>query len=190
MWAALSACSPEQVAPKGDNESPEIALHGYSTPWCAPPTTYNLIDESGNYSPSSTSPAYGELAVANHTDSIRFMLTLSEGWFVDKMSIFAGNSSDIPLSQNGIIETAMMPMQGNPVQLVNNWTYSMQVPNNSQCYDVVYWCEIVQVDFFNGPIQSTRRALWAQQTSFANGYMVDYCYTACSLLQGEDHESE
>ena len=184
MWFTLSACSKEHIGPEVATELPTIALHGFDDPWCGPVSVYNLVDDAGSPSPG-LNQVYGELTVANHADSIRFLLVLEVGWFVDKIGIFVGNSSDIPRTQNGLINTIAFPVHHDPGPYLNSCITSVAVSTHSaQCYDVVYWCEVLELSFFTGPVQSSRRNLWAKQVPFANGFMVDYCYRECVNTRG------
>jgi hypothetical protein len=183
LFTVFSGCSPDSEAPIQPGESPEIALsldHD-NGPFCKEAQIYKMVDDNGDTESLNGMP-YGKLFAEYNMDSTYFTLNLGPGWFVEKAGWFIGPVTNAPITQNGFLNTSAFPESFNPLSYVNNYTFkSPFVDPNSSCHDVIFWCEIVMVGFFQGPIQNTRRNAWASQSPYLDGYMVEVCYEPCYL---------
>lgn len=182
LIAVFSGCSPDSEAPVQPGNSPEVALAYHDLgPFCKEAQIYKMVNDAGDTEALNGMP-YGKLAIEYNMDSTFLGLSLGPGWFVEKAAWRFGSVSGAPLTQNGFLNVNAFPESYNPSSYVNNYTFlSPFIDNNSSCHDVIFWCEIVMVDFFQGPINATRQNCWAAQTPYLNGYMIEACYEPCYL---------
>lgn len=182
VFAMFSGCSPDSEAPVQPGQSPDVALAYHDNgPFCKEGQYYKMVDDLGDTEALNGMP-YGKLAIEYNMDSTYLSLGLGPGWFVEKAAWRFGAVSGTPLTQNGFINVNAFPESFNPSSYVNNYTFiSPFVDNNSACHDVIFWCEIVMVDFFQGPLNNTRKNCWASQSPYLNGFMIEACYEPCNI---------
>jgi hypothetical protein len=182
LIALLSSCSPDKEAPVQPGQAPSAAMSLHDLgPLCAEPQRFDLVDDQG-IEVSYMGHAFGELVMQYNPDSTFFTVTLGPGWFIEKAAWHIGPGFTAPLTQNGILNTSLFPESYDPAGYVNTYTFGSAFnDSNANCHDLIFWCEIITVDFFLGPIQSTRQNLWAGIMPIANGFMTEICYEPCSV---------
>lgn len=170
---AFFGCQKEIITPESNNE-PIIAqsLEGHVRPVQQCGTSAFTTFNNG-------ATSYGSIEILNDAEQLYILTDMNNGWLLQSIKIFAGNTLDIPKAYGGTIELEEFPFQMLHPRRVDKYTYTLPMASLPACFGVTIWAKATQVNMFG---QVTNQVnLWANGSPVLNGFSFQYCKGVCSF---------
>ncbi len=166
-------CEKEVITPQS-NDAPELTLstEGHIRP------TVQCGSSSYTTFKNGTTP-YGSVEILNNSEQLFILTDMNNGWLLESVKIFAGNTVNLPKGFGGTIELEEFPFQMIHPRRVDKYTYTLPVASLPTCFGVTIWAKAAQVNMFG---QVTNRVdLWANGAAVLNGFSFQYCKGSCFM---------
>lgn len=187
----IQGCSAEYVTPV-DQNAPALAgafqpgngvAHEQPQILCGNPMRFELTDVNQSLN-DIQGRKYGEVVINNSVDSLYINADLGAGWFIDKMSWYAGSAYSGPSAYNTNWTTAL-PKNCNPDILYNDWMVRQEFAGGGNCKELVLAIQIIRVHHIYGPNESTRCWVFARSTPGESSVTLGYCVQACPVMASQ-----
>lgn len=123
--------------------------------------------------------SYGNVEILNNAEQVYILTDMNNGWLLQSVKIFVGNSVNLPKGFGGVIELEEFPFQMIHPRMVDKYTYTLPVASLPTCFGVTIWAKAAQVNMFG---QVTNQVdLWANGASVLNGFSFQYCKGTCFM---------
>jgi hypothetical protein len=172
LAATLWSCSSETVAPRtASNPVVQNSIEGIQRPNnpCGVSEFVSMTD--------ANNAAVGSIEILNTGTELFLLVDMSGNWLLQGAKIFAGNSLDLPKTNNGNIQLEEFPFQFMHSRAQDKSTFRVSLANLPACYGVTMYVQAARLNMF-GQVVATSQ-FWADGTPVLNGKMFNFCSHVC-----------
>jgi hypothetical protein len=182
LATALWSCSSETVAPR-QTTTPTVqnSIEGIQRPSQACGTSQFVALKDAN------NVTIGTVEILNTQSELFLLVDMTGNWLLQGAKIFAGNSLDLPRTNNGNIQLEEFPHQFMHGRAQDKSTFRISLANLPNCNAVTFFGQAAKLNMFGQVIATTQA--WGDGTTVLNGKMFNFCSAVCPPTTGDGSAS-
>ena len=172
LAASLWSCTSETVAPRqASTPMVQHSIEGIHRPshQCGASEFVSIKDQNN--------ATIGSLEILNTETEMFLLVDMSSNWLLQGAKIFAGNSLDLPRTNNGNIQLEEFPHQYMHGRAQDKSTFRVALANLPTCNGVTVFVQAARLNMFGQVIATTQA--WADGLQVLNGKMFNFCSAVC-----------